>query len=189
LYVNPDVNVLITYTGSFSDPDLGTQTAQDFLAEDADVIFGAGGGTGYAGIQYAAREGAWVVGVDQDEWRTNFVNGTIDGSDRILTSAVKRVDVGVYQAVASIVNGEPHSGLFQLDTADCGVGYAPFHDTENLIPADTQAKVEAIWRALASGTLHTGASGAEDDATPTPLEAGQMPDVPADAPRPSDCEI
>ncbi len=57
LYANPDVNVLITYTGDFGNPDLGTQTAQNFINQGADVIFGAAGNTGYAGIQYAARQG------------------------------------------------------------------------------------------------------------------------------------
>jgi basic membrane protein A len=182
-YVNPQVNVLITYTGSFSDPDLGTQTAKDFIAAGADVIFGAAGLTGYTGINYAAREGTWVIGVDQDEWRTNFGGGQQAGSDHILTSAVKRVDVGVYQAVDSIVNGEPKGGILYLNTASCGVGYAPFHQAEASVPDNAQAMMEAIWRALAAGTLETGAS---DTSTtpPEPLKPGQMPDVPDNAPGP-----
>jgi basic membrane lipoprotein Med (substrate-binding protein (PBP1-ABC) superfamily) len=186
-YVNPDVNVLITYTGDFGAPDLGTETARDFITNGADVIFGAAGLTGYAGINYAAREGVWVIGVDQDEWRTNFGGGSQAGSDRILTSAIKRVDVGVYQAVESIVSGTPKSGIFLLDTASCGVGYAPFHQAEANVPDDAQAMMEAIWRALAAGTLETGAS--ETSTTPPqPLEPGERPDVPDDAPRLSDCE-
>jgi basic membrane lipoprotein Med (substrate-binding protein (PBP1-ABC) superfamily) len=186
-YVNPDVEVLITYTGVFDNPDLGTETAQDFIGAGADVIFGAAGLTGYAGINYAAREGAWVIGVDQDEWRTNFGSGAQAGSDHILTSALKRVDNGVYQAIASIVNGDPQSGIFLLDTAGCGVGYAPFHQAETSIPAEARTMMEAIWRALAAGTLETGAS----DTSTTPPEAlgpGELPNVPEDAPQLSDCQ-
>jgi basic membrane protein A len=186
-YVNPDATVLIVYTGSFSDPALGTQTAQDFMTEGADVIFGAGGLTGYTGINYAAREGAWVIGVDQDEWRTNFGGGEQEGADRILTSAIKRVDVGVYQAVESIVNGAPKSGIFLLDTASCGVGYAPLHQAEESVSEDARAMMEAIWRALAAGTLETGASDTSST-LPEPLKPGQMPVVPADAPQLSDCQ-
>jgi len=188
MYVNPDVNVLITYTGDFGNPDLGTQTAADFIEQGADVIFGAAGNTGYAGIQYAAREGVWVIGVDQDEWRTNFREGQIDGSPKILTSAVKGIDNGVYQAIESIVTGDPYSGIFLLDTAGCGVGYAPFHEAESNIPSEAKTMLEAIWRALAAGTLDTGAS--EPSLTPPePLAPGEMPAVPEDAPRPSDCQV
>ncbi len=186
-YVNPAANVLIIYTGDFGAPELGTDTAKDFIAQGADVIFGAAGLTGYAGINYAAREGAWVIGVDQDEWRTNFAEGKQAGSDRILTSAVKRVDVGVYQAIDSIVNGEPKGGILFLNTASCGVGYAPFHQAAASIPANAQTMMEAIWRALAAGTLQTGAKD-ESATPPEPLAPGQLPDVPDDAPRPSDCQ-
>ncbi len=185
-YVNPDVQVLITYTGAFDDAALGTSTATDFIAHKADVIFGAAGSTGYAGIQYAARQGVWVVGVDQDEWRTNFREGSIEGSERILTSAIKRVDNGVYQAVASIIDGQPISGVAVLRTQDCGVGYAPFHQASDQIPAQAQTTLEAIWRALAAGTLSTGVG--EGAVAPDPLKAGTLPAVPADAPYPADCE-
>ncbi len=184
-YVNPDVQVLITYTGSFDDADLGTQTAAEFIDQGADVIFGAAGSTGYAGIQYAAREGVWVIGVDQDEWRTNFREGSLDGSDRVLTSAIKRVDNGVYQAIASIMNGDAAGGVVVLDTADCGVGYAPFHEADSAIPAATQDTVQAIWRALAAGTLRTGVN--DPAQVPDPLAPGVLPDVPDDAPLPGDC--
>jgi basic membrane lipoprotein Med (substrate-binding protein (PBP1-ABC) superfamily) len=186
-YVNPDVDVLIVYTGDFGAPDLGTATAADFIGQGADVIFGAAGNTGYAGIQYAAREGVWVVGVDQDEWRTNFREGSVEGSGRILTSAIKRVDNGVFQAVESIVAGAPQGGIFRLDTAGCGVGYAPFHEAETDIPAAAKSMTEAIWRALAAGTLETGA-GEESITPPEPLASGELPDVPADAPQLSDCQ-
>ena len=183
-YVNPDVTVLIEYTGSFEDGELGVQTAQDFIDEGADVVFGAAGITGYAGIQYAAREGAWVVGVDQDEWRTNFREGEIEGSERVLTSALKGVESGVYQAIDSIVAGELQAGRIVLDSAQCGVGYAPFHEAEAAVPEETQALLVQIWRALAAGTLETGV-GSD---MPEPLAPGASPEVPDDAPMPSDCE-
>ncbi len=184
LYVNPDIEVLIEYTGVFDDQELGTATAQKFMDRGADVIFGAAGFTGYAGIQYAARQGVWVIGVDQDEWRTNFRAGDQEGSERILTSAIKRVDIGVYQAIESIVTDDPKGGIFLLDTASCGVGYAPFHEAD--IPQNGQTMLEAVWRALAAGTLETGVG--ENAIPPAALAPGELPDVPDDAPYPRDCE-
>lgn len=187
-YVNPAVEVQITYTGDFNAPTLGIQAVDDFVAAGADVIFGAAGPTGYAGIQYAAREkGVWVIGVDQDEWRTNFSEGRQEGSDRILTSAVKRVDNAVYQAIEAIVTGQPTATVMTFDTAACGVGYAPFHETDRQIPAEAKTMLETIWRALAAGTLNTGA-GANGAEPPASLAAGELPAVPDGAMQPGDCE-
>src|SRR5690606_4217500 len=64
--VNPDINVLSVYLDSFTDPATGASTANQFIGEGADVIFGAGGQTGSGGVAAAAEQGVWGIGVDQD---------------------------------------------------------------------------------------------------------------------------
>ncbi|MBN1965983.1 MAG: BMP family ABC transporter substrate-binding protein [Anaerolineae bacterium] len=187
-YSNADAAVLYVYAESFIDPEFGRETASRFMAQHADVIFGAGGLTGSFGIFAAAAEGAWVIGVDQDEYRTTFDEGALEGSDRLLTSAIKRVDTAVYQAIVSVLQGDFTGGVVTLSAAECGVGLAPFHEAADAIPAEVQARLEAIWRALAGGTLTTGASGAADDSAPEPLGRGE-PSVAADAPTLADCEL
>jgi hypothetical protein len=73
-----------------------------------------------------------------------------------------------------------------MDTARCGVGYAPFHETASAISADEQTMLESIWRALAGDTLETGVS--DPEARPEPLAEGALPVVADDAPQLSDCE-
>ncbi|MFC1959514.1 BMP family ABC transporter substrate-binding protein [Chloroflexota bacterium] len=181
-YTNPEAEALHVYAPSFVDAEFGRDKAQEWITnQGVDVIFGAGGLTGSAGIFEAAQLGSWVIGVDQDEYRTTFQDGTLDGADRILTTAVKRVDNGVYQAIESIVNDAFTSGVVVLGTADNGVGYAPFHDAADAIPRDVADCLADIWRALAGQTLQTGASGSADDVRPDPLGDGDPP-VAADAP-------
>lgn len=186
-YTNPAAVVLHVYAESFIDPEFGRAMAADFQAQGADVIFGAGGLTGSSGILAAAGAGVWVIGVDQDEYRTTFSEGALDGSDHILTSAIKRLDSAVYQAVASVLDGEFTNGVVTLAAADCGVTFAPFHDAAGAVPAAVQDRLTAIWRALAGGTLTTGASGAADDMPPDPLGEGEPP-VSADAPTLASCD-
>ena len=66
--VTPTCKVLGVYIDSFTAPDRGKEAALSQMAEKADVIFGAGGPTGSGGIAAAAEQGAWVIGVDQDEY-------------------------------------------------------------------------------------------------------------------------
>ncbi len=183
-YVHPDVTVLAEFTSGFDKRDEGCGKAEDMIGKKADVIFGAGGLTGSSAIACAAAKGILVIGVDQDEFRTTFASGKSD--DRILSSAVKRVDTGVYNAINDVLTGKFKSGAQVLSAAECGITYAPFHKANESVPAEVQTRLEAIWRALAGGTLSTGAEN--DKATPPePLKAGALPPTSDKAPNLKDC--
>ncbi|MDW8071566.1 MAG: BMP family ABC transporter substrate-binding protein, partial [Anaerolineae bacterium] len=125
-YANPKVRVLSEHVESFNDPDMGRAVALSFIERGADVIFGAGGRTGSGAIRAAAEAGAWVIGVDQDEWFTTFEGGRALGSDRLLSSAVKRVDVAVEKAVRDWATGRFSGGSNWLGSLrNDGVGLAP----------------------------------------------------------------
>ncbi|MDE2854415.1 MAG: BMP family ABC transporter substrate-binding protein [Chloroflexota bacterium] len=133
-YINPDLNLLGVYIDSFIAPDRGASVAMQFIGEGASVIFGAGGPTGTGGILAAAQQGVYVIGVDQDEWLTSFGAGETDGSEYIISSAVKRVDQGVFDMVAALAEGMmddfPGGGIYLLDVALKGVGLADKHEAD-----------------------------------------------------------
>ncbi len=156
-FINPDITVLGVYNDSFIAPDEGGRDAEQLIGEGADVIMGAGGPTGSGAITLAAQQGAWVIGVDLDEYTTTFGNGDTPGAERILTSAIKRVDQGVYAMIAAAANGVafPASSIYVLEVANGGIGYAPANDAA--IPAEVQARMEEILAGLRDGSIVTGA--------------------------------
>jgi basic membrane lipoprotein Med (substrate-binding protein (PBP1-ABC) superfamily) len=162
-YVCPDCEVIGVYIDSFTDPARGKTAALSQVAEGADIIFGAGGPTGSGGILGAAQEGVWVIGVDQDEYFTTFKGGEADGADKILSSAMKRVDNAVYNAISTAAMGTFQSGTALFDAANDGVGLAAFHEAESAIPAEIQARLAEIYQMLASGEMDTGVDPATGD--------------------------
>ena len=106
--VNPDIRVLKIYNESFTAPDKGASDAQQFIGEGADVIFGAGGKTGSGGVAAATSQGVWGIGVDQDEYFTTFNGGQAPGSEYLASSAVKRVDLGVFNEIVAGSEGRVH---------------------------------------------------------------------------------
>jgi basic membrane lipoprotein Med (substrate-binding protein (PBP1-ABC) superfamily) len=152
-HVCPDCKTLGVYIDSFTDPARGKTAALSQMEEGADVIFGFGGLTGSAAILGAAQAGAWVIGVDQDEYMTTFKEGRASGSDRVLSSAMKRIDVAVYDAVKASVKGGFKGGTHLVDAAGGGVGLAPFHDTEKKIPAGVKTKLDQLYQQLKSGEI------------------------------------
>ncbi len=157
-YINPDINLLGVYIDNFVAPDRGASAAEQFIGEGASVIFGAGGPTGTGGILAAAQQGIYVIGVDQDEWVTSFGSGETPGSEYIITSAMKRVDQGVYDMVAALAEADmdsfPGGGVYLMDVALNGVGLADPHDAE--IDEAFFEMVAEVTQLMIDGEVSTG---------------------------------
>jgi basic membrane lipoprotein Med (substrate-binding protein (PBP1-ABC) superfamily) len=154
-YVDPAIGLIGVYIDDFVAPDRGASAAEQFMGEGADVIFGAGGPTGSGGIKRAAEEGVLVIGVDQDEYFTTFGSGSTPGAQFLISSAVKRVDLGVYDQIYGFLTGLDAGGsLYILDAANGGITYAPPHGSS--VPQDVSDRLEVIRQGLANGTIDTG---------------------------------
>jgi len=148
-----DCEVLRVHIDSFTDPARGKTAALSQMDEGADVIFGAGGTTGSGAILGASQAGSWVIGVDQDEYMTTFKEGKVPGAGRIISSAMKRVDNAVYQAVNRSVKGKFEGGVLVSNISNAGIGLAPFHKADTHIPASVKTKLEEIKEGLKSGKI------------------------------------
>jgi len=167
-HVDPKVEVLGEYIESFTDPEKGRSVAMSLIDDGADVIFGAGGETGSGGIKAASEQGVWVIGVDQDEWHTTFDSGEASGADRLLSSAVKRVDNAVYAAVRSLADGKfAGRQTVTFDARNDGVGLAPYHAAEASVPAEVQDEIDKIEAGLRDGTIRTGVGPSGEDLVTT----------------------
>ena len=152
--VNPDVTVQIIYNEAFDTPDKGAQDAAGMIGDGADVIFGAGGPTGSAGVVEATKAGAWGIGVDQDEYFSTYDGGSAEGADKLATSAIKRVDLSVFDNIVNLITGDFAGGLFTLTAENGGITYAPSHDAD--VPQEVLDALEETRVALAEGTYDIG---------------------------------
>lgn len=171
LYVNPDwevgTNILGAYADSFVDQAQGISLANQFIGEGAFVIFGAGGPLGSAAIAEAASQGVYAIGVDQDEYNTTFAGGETEGAEYLISSALKRVDNGVYEAISFLAEGdfdawnEFAGSNYLLDASVDGVGFAPAHDAE--IDEALYEEVDHILDLLVAECISTGVDSVSGD--------------------------
>lgn len=123
--VNPNIEVVDQYAGSFGDPGLGQSIASTMYEQGVDVIYHAAGGTGNGVINEAKNraengENVWVIGVDKDQYQDGVME---NGKSVVLTSMMKRVDVAAYNAIDSAIKGEfPGGKVTTLTLAENGVG-------------------------------------------------------------------
>jgi basic membrane lipoprotein Med (substrate-binding protein (PBP1-ABC) superfamily)/DNA-binding SARP family transcriptional activator len=129
-FQNPDITVLSRYLGPVENPgwtatrspDLAQALAARLFEEGADVIFYDAGESGQ-GVVDAAREydadSRWVIGSNVDAYLT-----AASGLDRqyILTSTIKRFDMGVERAVAAFLDGSLQAGETEMGFDEQAVG-------------------------------------------------------------------
>jgi len=147
--VNPDVKVISLYAGDFDDQAKGKELALSAIGQGADVVFAAAGLTGLGSITACQERGALFIGVDADQYLT------VPGSgDVMLTSAVKRVDVAVFETVRAALEGTFEGGQnISFGLAEEGVGLAPFHDFEDNVSQEIKDAVEKARADVLSGAV------------------------------------
>ncbi len=112
----PGTKVVIKYSNNFNDPTKCSPLAkQEIDQNNASVIFQVAGGCGDGALAYATQNGVWGIGVDSDESSTFH--------HLLLTSALKKTDVGVENAILAAFHHHWKGGHdFVLDLQNNGVG-------------------------------------------------------------------
>jgi basic membrane protein A len=148
-YVDPKAEVFVNMTGTtpaaWNDPAKGAELAQSQFDRGADVVYAAAGGTGLGVLQAAADSGKLSIGVDSNQ---NYLH---PGS--VLTSMLKRVDVAVYNAFKTAMDGTWQAGTKNLGLAENGVGYALDKYNRALITPEMESRLEDAKAKIISGEL------------------------------------
>jgi len=137
-----DVTVNYLYVGGFApSPEVAT-TASAWFAGGTEVIFAAAGGAGFSVISGAEASGGSVIGVDVDQ---------SGASEVVITSAMKALDVSVYDMLTDFLNGAFRGGVeLMFDASVDGIGL-PMGTSR--FTTFTQAQYDAIFALLADGTI------------------------------------
>jgi basic membrane protein A and related proteins len=150
--VKSDIVVHLKYVNhddlsvAFNDPAAGKSFADQFRSQNSntDVIFQVAGKTGNGVIQSAAEGGLYAIGVDVDQWQSVH-----DQANCIVTSAEKHLSRAVSDAIIAFGQGEPRTSNVFYGAFNDGIGLAPFYQFADLITADTQARIDDAYAAMA----------------------------------------
>lgn len=112
---NPAVTVLVDYSQDFVAQDKCKELALNQFQKGSQIVFQVAGGCGLGALQAAKEQGKWGIGVDADQ---SFLG------PHILTSAVKSVDVAVFDTIRDAKAGTFVGGdkLFNLKNKGVSLG-------------------------------------------------------------------
>ena len=141
---NDKANVNVQYAGTFSDAAKGKSIANQMYGNGADIIFSAAGGTGLGAIEAAKEQNKFAIGVDRDQSDL--------APENVLTSALKKVNVGVYDTVKEFVEGKLKSGQEKVyGLKEDGIGIP--ETTKNLVPQNVIDYVNSMIEKIKSGEV------------------------------------
>jgi basic membrane protein A and related proteins len=113
---NPDVETLTAYSQDFVDQAKCKEVALNQIGEGSQVVFQVAGGCGLGALDAAKERSVAGIGVDADQ---GFLG------DHIITSALKKVDVAVFDTAQQVQDGTFKGGedtVFDLKSDGVGLG-------------------------------------------------------------------
>jgi len=143
-YANPDVEVSVKYTNSWSDTTLAKEISLAMYDTGVDIIYNQCGGAGLGIYSAAEDNNFYAIGTDTNQ------NGL--SPDHIMCSAISLMGETVFRGIQDEINGMLVPGSELRGFATQGVGYTT--DGSNVvIPADVINFADAVIQKIISGEL------------------------------------
>ena len=144
---NPRVTTLNGYTDDFYDPVKGRSVALSQIAKGSRVVFQVASTCGLGALEAASERGVWGIGVDVDQSHLGR---------HILTSALMRFDVAVFDTIDELVRGTLETGRtsrFSLENGGVGLG-----TISAAVPRSLRAEIEDVRAEIVAGTIPIASS-------------------------------
>jgi basic membrane protein A and related proteins len=138
---DPGITTLNAYSEDWNDQAKCKQIALNQIEQGASVIFQVASGCGLGALDAAKEKGVWGIGVDADQ---SFLG------PHILTSAVKRVDTAVFDAIKLVADGKFKGGNIVFGLKDNGVGIGKISAK---VPKSEVAKVMQVRADIIAGKI------------------------------------
>jgi basic membrane protein A len=135
------------YTDDFWDPMKGRSVALSQIAKGSRVVFGVAGTCGLGALEAANDRGVWGIGVDVDQ---SHLGG------HILTSALLRFDVAVFDTIEALTRGTLETGRtsrFTLRNGGVGLG-----TISAAVPDSFKAELEDVRAGIVAGRVPVASS-------------------------------
>jgi len=174
-YINPNIKVLISYAGTFSDPAKGKELTLAQFRQGADISFNIAGQTGIGVLEAAKEMDKYAIGVDSDQ-ALIVEEKDPEMAAHIVTSMMKNVDLSLYRALKLYLEGKLKFGQAEaLGIAEGGVGVADNEYYRELVPEEFRKKIKEIEEMVKAGKIEVSSAFEMSSAELTELRNSVKP--------------
>ena len=140
--VLPNAELLNAYSSDWEDQAKCKELALNQIARGAQVVFQVAGECGLGALDATRERGIWGIGVDADQ---SFLG------PHVLTSAMKRVDEGVFRTIMDVQDGKWQGGRnITYGLAEKGVALGTISPK---VPAEDRKKLDEQSKKIAAGEI------------------------------------
>lgn len=152
-FAEPNVKIHTSLIGNFTDTGKSKELAFVQINNKADVIHPVAGAAGLGALDAVKERKVWALGVDSDQ-AMMLKDSSPQTADRILTSALKNVNVSLFNTLKDIQEGKVEWGTTNRMGIKEGVaGIAKSEFYQKNVPAEIQEKIEEIEKKIADGEI------------------------------------
>jgi basic membrane protein A len=139
---DPSIKILGGYSQSFTDQTTAKAIGLNQISRGATILFQVAGGSGLGYLQAAVEQKVYGIGVDADQ---NYV-----APSTIITSAIKKVNVAVFQTIQGLLNGTFKAGDNEFTLQNQATGFSP---PNSAVPASIVSQVQQIEQEIGGGKI------------------------------------
>lgn len=147
--ISPTAQVVVNFIGitgdSWNNPAKAKELALAQYNSGVDIIFVAAGASGSGVFDAAEEKKKLAIGVDSNQ---NWMKPGF-----ILTSMLKRVDIGVYNTIQDAQNGRFTSGIVRYGLKDKGIDYSIDQHNEKLLDQVSRKKADDLRLQILAGKI------------------------------------
>lgn len=149
-YIDPETRVLVSFAGTFNDPLKGKELTLAQFEQGADIVMNVASNTGNGILEAAFEAKKYAVGVDLNQ------DDTYPG--HILTSMLKRVDMGSYLITKAFVEGNFEGGkILDMTIVNGGVGLTDMSTMKQALgdkfPQDILDNIQKLTEEVKAGNI------------------------------------
>ena len=141
--VNADIDVTITYLGTFDDVEAGKETARAMISSGVDVVYHIADAAGIGVIQAAREDGALAIGWGGDQ--------TELAPETLLTSQIVNQTVLMVESVRAVVDGSFDGQQRLMGLSTPVLGLAPIRVVDNA--GEIEAAVADVKAGILDGSI------------------------------------
>lgn len=142
-----------SYIGDFTNSPKGSSLAASFYDSGVEVLFAAASQAGLGCIDSAKNTGKLIIGVDSDQ-HAYYAETDPEKASHIVTSALKRVDLALYECCEKFLNGTlTYGDLEVMGVKEGKIGLVENDAYMTLVSEETRAYVADVAAKIAAGEL------------------------------------
>lgn len=152
-YIDPEVRVLYSYIGDFTNTAKGKELAISQYQQGADIVMGVAGGASLGVFDAAKEVSNLAFGVDNDHGM-QLLDSDPETANKIITSALKNLDIILYNKLEEFVNKEMVWGVHESHgLAQQGMSLADNKIYQEIVPEEIRKQLEEIEEKVVSGEI------------------------------------